>query len=108
MYHSGIAPNPPGSFADYTSPTVRWPDGTYTMDSVKIASKVEELYPSPPMRMETIFHVEADVATSSIIMGLLPDFICPVIDDVLQEPSITWFEEDRSRRFGMSLRELNI
>lgn len=38
-------------------------------------------------------------------MGVLPDFMVTVLHEWLDEPSRSWFAEDRKRRLGMTLEE---
>lgn len=39
----GLPPNPEGSTAPYTAPTIRLPDGTFIMDSKNIAEMLQNL-----------------------------------------------------------------
>ena len=102
----GIPPNDPGAFAPYSSPTVRLTDGSYVMDSIKIAEKLESVYPSPSLHLDTELHVEAGKLSGSVVFAVFADFMAPVVDDWLQEPSKSWFIEDRKRRLGMDVWEL--
>ncbi|TKA65339.1 hypothetical protein B0A55_09439 [Friedmanniomyces simplex] len=102
----GIPPNPPGSFADFSSPTVRLTDGNYVMDSMPIAEKLEAAYPEPSMHLDNGLWKQAAEICDGLVVSAGPDFMVAVVDDILQEPSKTWFAEDRHKRFGMSLQEL--
>ncbi|KAK4550501.1 hypothetical protein LTR36_000080 [Oleoguttula mirabilis] len=102
----GIPPNDPGAFADYSSPTVRFPDGTYVMDSVRIAKKLEEIFAEPSLHLNSSASVEADELAHLLTMALLPGVMPSVVNDILQEPSKSWFVEDREKRFGMTLEQL--
>ncbi|KAK5128938.1 hypothetical protein LTR85_000271 [Meristemomyces frigidus] len=102
----GIPCNDPGAFADYSSPTVRFPDGTYVMDSAKIATKLEEVYPEPSLHLDSSPSDEAGELVNNLVMALLPGVMPGIVTDILQEPSASWFAEDRERRFGMKLDEL--
>nr|POE73041.1 glutathione s-transferase-like protein usts [Quercus suber] len=100
----GIPPNSPGSFADYSSPAVRLPDGSYVMDSMKIAKAIEKVYPEPSCHLETGLQDEVDALAAKIFQPLFPNVINSIVQNVLQEPSKSWCIEDRERRFGMSLQ----
>ena len=103
---SGIPPNPQDDWADYTVPTVRLPDGSYVMNSISIVEKLEAMYPEPSLHLETNLHEEANTASMEVVIALLPDLQVNYLRDWLQEPSLSWFAEDRERRFGMTCEEL--
>ncbi len=48
-----VPPNSGPHATAYTVPTVQLPDGTYLMDSRPIATKLEELYPTPSLHLES-------------------------------------------------------
>lgn len=76
------------------------------MGSLSIASKLEGTYPEPSLHLDTGLHEKVDTIASEVTMAVLPNALPNVVNNVLQEPSKTWFAEDRHRRFGMSLDEL--
>ncbi|KAI6913899.1 hypothetical protein D0869_11220 [Hortaea werneckii] len=104
----GIPPNPEGpyKFTDYTSPAVRFADGTYVMDSQAIAEKLEALYPEPSFHLDTGLHDEAAAIMQELMWSLFPDLLHLLPKGILSERSAVWFAEDRKRRFGISLDDL--
>ncbi|EMC92230.1 hypothetical protein BAUCODRAFT_38250 [Baudoinia panamericana UAMH 10762] len=103
---AGVSPNPAGSFSDYSSPTIRLPDGTYVMDSVKIAEKLEADHPKPTFHLENGLHLGAASVTQELLFAIVPAVVDGLLDDWLQEPSKSWFIEDRERRFGMTMQQM--
>ncbi|KAK5716222.1 hypothetical protein LTR17_016564 [Elasticomyces elasticus] len=104
----GIPANPEGAFADYTCPCIRLPDGTFIMDSNPIAEKLESLYPEPSMRMENGLWKEMAVVCDGLVFSAGPDFLCPLVNDILREPAGAWFSEDRHKRFGATLPDIEV
>ncbi|KAI7329894.1 hypothetical protein KC315_g5931 [Hortaea werneckii] len=104
----GIPPNPEGpyKFTDYTSPAVRFADGTYVMDSQAIAEKLEILYPEPSFHLDTGLHDEAAAIIQELMWSLFPDLLHLLPKGILSERSAVYFAEDRKRRFGISLDDL--
>ncbi|KAL8924235.1 MAG: hypothetical protein Q9208_004199 [Pyrenodesmia sp. 3 TL-2023] len=104
----GIPPNPSSSgiASAYSVPTIRLPDGTYIMDSKRIAAALEERYPDPPL------HIDAPQVAQ--IEGLLPKMLGPmrgitmpkIPRALLNQESAAFFNETRAQRFGMSLEQL--
>jgi glutathione S-transferase len=101
----GIPPNPEGSFAAYTSPTIRLPDGSYVMDSLAIADKLEELYPDPPLYHDFDLEETMRKHLSDLFWPIAAEFGPRIPRNILQEPAKSWFTEDRERRFGVSLEQ---
>lgn len=98
---SGIPPNAPDDFADYTVPMLKFADGSYMMDSLPIVQRLETLYPEPslPMNLDLLKRMGS---TQAKALGPLSAVIIPrVRRNVLCEPSEAWFKQDRERRFGM-------
>ncbi|KAF2216039.1 hypothetical protein CERZMDRAFT_34473 [Cercospora zeae-maydis SCOH1-5] len=104
---TGVAPHPKPNWADYTTPTVRFPDGTVIMDSEKIIPKIEELYPSPSLHLDRTDIIDAEkAAVGKIFPPLMSWFFPKVASRILVEEDLPWFEDDRGRRFGMSMNDL--
>lgn len=103
--YSGIPPNDPGAFAAYTSPTVRFPDGTYLMDSDKIAKRLEDAHPDPSLHLDSPQTAEAAELARGLLFALIANALPTVVEDILQEPSKSWFVKDREGRFGMTIDE---
>ena len=102
----GIPPNPETSFAPYTSPTVRFADGSYLQDSEPIAKRLEELYPEPSLHLDEDHHQEvADAVIALVSAGV--GLILPLVPrNLLNERSTKFFLEDREKRFGIHLYDL--
>ncbi|PPJ52397.1 hypothetical protein CBER1_09778 [Cercospora berteroae] len=104
---TGVEPNPQPNWSDYSIPTVRFPDGTVVMDSEKIIPKIEELYPSPSLHLDRTDIIDAVKAASGKVFYPLMSWFFPKVQSrILVEEDIAWFEEDRGRRFGMSMADL--
>jgi len=76
------------------------------MESPPITEKLEALYPEPSLHLETGLHNEAYALADSMVFTAGPDFLVPLVTDVLREPAGAWFAEDRQKRFGISLQDL--
>ncbi|KAK3049861.1 hypothetical protein LTR09_008781 [Extremus antarcticus] len=103
-----IPPNDPNiSKFDYSSPAVKLPDGSYVMESLRIATALDKLQPDPPLfsnDKETIDRAQTAVlgvqgAISAIVIPRVPELL-------LGERSAEYFNHTRAKRFGMSLEEL--
>ncbi|KAK1062154.1 hypothetical protein LTR74_010464 [Friedmanniomyces endolithicus] len=102
----GVPPNPPSAFADYSCPTIRLRDGTYIMDSIPIAEKLEAMHPEPSLHLDNTLWKQASEICDALIRSAGADFMVSIVDDILGERASKWFAEDRHKRFGMSLYEL--
>ncbi|KAK7734351.1 hypothetical protein SLS57_000044 [Botryosphaeria dothidea] len=99
---TGLPPNEEGPAA-YSIPTARFPDGTYVMDSMKIAHELEKRYPQQPLRLDSDL-VPQVVEIVPTIMGPLAGVVLPLVPrNILTEKSQPYFYETRKVRFGMSL-----
>ncbi|KAJ4402337.1 hypothetical protein N0V85_005336 [Neurospora sp. IMI 360204] len=100
---------PVPSMNAYTIPAIRFPDGTYVMDSKKIALALEERYPSPQYRS---LHLDSPVLAKlePIMDGLLGKvvgiFVPGVAKKVLGPKSAPYFIRTREEALGMSIDEL--
>ena len=83
------------------------PDGSYIMDSRKIAEAVEKLQPQPSLHMDRGEVIDrAQAAVSKVLVGLGPIGIPRVPALLLPPRGAEYFHETRAKRFGMSLQEL--
>ena len=103
---SGIPPNPPGSWSDYSCPAVQMPDGECIMDSFNIAEKFESLYPEPSLHLDNVVYKKVQKALGAAVGPLRYMVLAAVQRNVLREPSASWFAEDRTQRFGKTLDQL--
>ncbi|KIV88054.1 hypothetical protein PV10_08984 [Exophiala mesophila] len=101
----GIPPNETG-FA-YSSPAIGLPDGSYVMESRKIASALEERYPTPSLHLDSPYLPRVEAVLSKLLPGLRPIFV-PLVPKVFLNPrSQEYFIPDRERTFGKSLDEVS-
>ncbi|KAK5457229.1 hypothetical protein LTS15_005010 [Exophiala xenobiotica] len=102
---SGIPPNETGAGAAYSSPTVRMPDGSYVMDSRRIADALESLQPTPPLHLDSPCQARIEDLTKQIIDSIRPVFM-PMVPKVFLNPaSRDYFLSTRTKALGMSLDE---
>ena len=105
---SGIPPNDknaPGYFKDYSSPAIRYPDGTYGMDSWPIAQELERRYPSPSLHLDDPIVVQIRDHVAKLMGPLVPHFI-PKVPSLLPKRSADFFYETREKMFGAPLQEV--
>ena len=105
IYRS-INANPPGSWADYTLPVLRFADGSYVMDSANIVQKLESAYPEPSLRLDAELGKQTQGAMGAYAYPLMPVFMPRLRRDVQREDSSDWIKADRERRFGMPEEQL--
>ncbi|KAL9599059.1 MAG: hypothetical protein Q9219_004093 [cf. Caloplaca sp. 3 TL-2023] len=102
-----VPPNPPTAYAPYTLPAILIPGQQQPiMESRAIALVLEEKYPTPALhpndprakKLEELF-TKVLVTGRGIFMPLAPRTL-------LSPGSLEYFHDTRSRRFGMSLDQL--
>ncbi|CAO2650788.1 Nn.00g020800.m01.CDS01 [Neocucurbitaria sp. VM-36] len=104
----GLPPNDknaPGYFADYSSPAIRYPDGTYGMDSWLIAQELEKRYPSPSLHFHNPIAVQAQGHVDKLKEALILHLI-PKVPSLLNKPSADYYYETREKSFGAPLQEV--
>lgn len=101
---SSIPPHESGPRA-YTIPTVQFPDGTYLMDSRKIAEAIEQKHPSPKVHLDspTVQKVERLVLHS--IKPIYPNLMYKISQVILTEKSYDYWVGQYTREYGMPLDE---
>ncbi|TKA83965.1 hypothetical protein B0A55_00236 [Friedmanniomyces simplex] len=113
----GLPPNAPGTSngALYSSPALRLPDGTYVMDSLRIAHALEKLQPEPSLYLdhdddddnENEGYVDrAQTAVLAVQKALMPIAAVRIPGKILRPASQEYFRSTRAKRFGMSLEDL--
>ncbi|KAL9614581.1 MAG: hypothetical protein Q9167_000950 [Letrouitia subvulpina] len=100
----GLPPNPEA--IPYTIPTVRLPNGEYMMDSRKIVEKLEQLYPSPPLHLDSPYLSKIEELWPKAIMPLRGVLMPKIPRALLNEASLDYFYSTREKRFGMPLDQL--
>ncbi|KAF1841199.1 uncharacterized protein K460DRAFT_322182 [Cucurbitaria berberidis CBS 394.84] len=104
----GLPPNDkdaPGYFTDYSSPAIRYADGTFGMDSWPIAHQLEKHYPSPSLYLDDPVVVQIRDHVFKLMGPLVPHLI-PKVPLILSETSATYFYETREKAFGAPLQEI--
>ncbi|KAL8950996.1 MAG: hypothetical protein Q9222_002994 [Ikaeria aurantiellina] len=97
----GIPPNPDGT--PYTVPAVRFPDGTHVMDSINVAHELEKRYPTPSLHLDSPLLKKITEWMPTLFQPLAPVVMPKIPRNLLNPDSVTYFEETRSKRFGMPL-----
>lgn len=105
---SGLPPNDknaPGYFKDYSSPAIRYEDGSYGMDSWPIAQSLESRYPTPSLHLDNpiVIQIRDHIAK---LMGPLVPHLIPKVPLLLNKPSADFFYETREEMFGAPLQEV--
>lgn len=97
------------STSAYTIPAIRFPDGTYMMDSKKIALALEERYPSPQypsLHLDSPVLAKLEPIVSRLLGKVVGIFVPGVAKKVLGPKSAPYFIRTREEAFGMSIDEL--
>ncbi|KAK5674606.1 hypothetical protein LTS10_012607 [Elasticomyces elasticus] len=103
----GCPPNPPGTnYVDYSSPAARFPDGTFVMDSLRIAHALEKLQPEPSLHLDNGYVDRVFKTIMATHGALAPNAVVRLPIKVLRPASQEYFRTTRGKRFGMSLEEL--
>jgi hypothetical protein len=105
----GIPPNPkdaPGYFTDYSSPAIKYANGTYQMDSWPIAYELEKQYPNPSLHLDDPIVVQIRDHISKLMDPLVPLLIPQVPVVLLNKPSADYFYETREQMFGKKLDQV--
>ncbi|KAL6837324.1 hypothetical protein V8C40DRAFT_229708 [Trichoderma camerunense] len=89
----------------YSIPTIQFPDGTYVMESRKIAEAIEQRHPSPPVYLDdpTVQKIERLVFKS--IKPLYPLLMYKISQVILTEKSYDYWVGQYTREYGMTLDE---
>ena len=84
----------------YTIPTVQFPDGTFVMDSIKIAHAIEQAYPSPSLRLDSPYLPRVDALTTTALNTLLPNIADRIPKAVLNPASVAHWYATREAAIG--------
>lgn len=99
-------PKAPGYFAPYSSPAVKYPDGTFGMDSWPIAHELEKRFPSPSLHLDDPIVVQVRDSISKLMMPLIGHLLPKVPVVLLNPKSAEYFDRTREVSFGKPLPEL--
>ncbi|KUJ16644.1 uncharacterized protein LY89DRAFT_685548 [Mollisia scopiformis] len=99
-----VPPNPPDD-TPYTIPVVQFPDGTYVMDSKKIATRIEKEHPEPHLHLDSPILEQLSKITPKA-MGPLRGIALPGVHaNLLPERSKEYFGRTRQARLGKTLEQ---
>lgn len=106
----GVKPNPPETVGAavgvrYTLPAITLSDGTFIMDSFKIATFLESQYPERPLRLDEGLHEEAQGLVFKSALPLFPEYMPCIRDNLITEHSLPYWKQSREGLFGMSIDE---
>jgi hypothetical protein len=90
---------------DYSSPAIRYEDGTFEMDSWPIAHSLESRYPNPSLHLDDPVVLRMHSLIVDLFTPLRPHVI-PKVPRFLNKVSADYFYETRKQRFGKSLQEV--
>lgn len=99
-----LEPNPKGT--PYTVPTVQFPDGTPLMDSRKIATELEQRYPSPSLRLDSPVLKEVEELVGKIMPFLWLTVVFPKAKSTIPPRSAEHFERAFIEQGGKSVSQL--
>ncbi|KAF2482836.1 hypothetical protein BDY17DRAFT_317377 [Neohortaea acidophila] len=91
--------------AEYSCPAARFPDGSYVMDSRKIAETLDKLAPQPSLHTNKGELIDRVQQTVLGCQGALAPLLMPAVPDLLPPRSAEYFHATRAKRFGMPLAE---
>ncbi|KAK9481635.1 hypothetical protein V1527DRAFT_448535 [Lipomyces starkeyi] len=97
-----LPPNEKGP--QYTIPTIKL-NGTWIMDSAKIAHAVDALYPNPPLQINSPYQAKVDDLTIKITQPIVPIIYTRVPVNILNEVSAEYWYATRRQRLRMSVQE---
>lgn len=87
----------------YTIPTVKFPDGTWLMDSRKIAEAIEARFPSPSANLQSPFQARMEELINPLIFTVFGLVIKEIPDNLLNESSEEYWNDDRADLVGMNI-----
>ncbi|KAL8669109.1 MAG: hypothetical protein Q9168_006290 [Polycauliona sp. 1 TL-2023] len=104
----GIPPNPssPGS-RPYTVPAIRFPDGTYVMESKNIAVSLEEKYPSPSLHLDSPQLAKIEALLPQLFIPLRGVVTPKIGRNLMTQESEPYFYKSRAEKFGMPLDQMD-
>lgn len=84
----------------YTLPAVTFPDGTWIQDSKKIAVEIEKQHPQPSANLESPYQARIEDLLPKFFGHLMPILFNQVPKNLLNEPGVTYWIQDRGSRVG--------
>ncbi|KAF5978873.1 glutathione-S-transferase [Fusarium coicis] len=98
-----VSPNQRG--APFTCPAIQMPDGSYIMDSYKIADVIEEKYPEPSVHLKNPMQDRLRASMIKFMTEMVPIYVPGVAKNIISENSIDFFLATRLQDVGMPLYE---
>ncbi|KAF4467786.1 glutathione S-transferase [Fusarium albosuccineum] len=95
------------STGTWTIPTVKFPDGTYLMDSRKIVERVEKEHPEPSVQLDSPTLAKLEQIMPRLMTPLRPIYFTTVPERILNSESVPYWHETRSKLAGMPLDQLS-
>ncbi|KAF5020101.1 hypothetical protein F66182_7864 [Fusarium sp. NRRL 66182] len=96
-----VSANP--STKTWTIPTVRFPDGTYIMDSNKILERIEKEHPEPSVHSDSPVLSKLFEIMPKIMKSIQPIYLNAVPERLLNDKSLPYWHETRTGMVGMPL-----
>lgn len=107
MKSFGLEPNPEGAArSPYTIPAVKFPDGSYMMDSRKIATELERRYPSPPLHLDSPMLRKVEDLIPKLFWPMAGIHMVKIPKNILNPPSTEYMERTRAEGFKKIRSEL--
>ena len=75
------------------------------MDSSKIVTELEKRYPDPPLHLDSPILAEIEEIRKTMALPLSPILMPRIPRSILNQASVNYFNETRSKRLGMPLDE---
>lgn len=89
----------------YTIPAIKLPDGTYLMDSRKIADFMEEKHPEPPVYLDSPYLPKVMTLLNELLDPFLDLQLAAIPRCLLSEGSVEYWNTDRQTWVGMPLEQ---
>ncbi|KAI1374197.1 putative glutathione S-transferase [Hypoxylon crocopeplum] len=96
----------PKDTEEFTVPTIILPDGTWVMDSWKIAEVLEEKYPEPSILLDSPYLKKLRGVLSQVMEPLTAIKVCNVYNNILSEASQPYFRRTREEDIGKTFEKL--
>lgn len=97
----GLAPNDESDYTPaYSCPAVKLPDGSFVMESRKIATALEKLQPEPSLLLDNDYPERAQSLVDRILYSLGPGMMYRIPDMLLDTRGAEWYYEERKKITG--------
>ncbi|KAF4980145.1 hypothetical protein FZEAL_3764 [Fusarium zealandicum] len=100
-HDNSVSANP--STGTWTIPTVKFPDGAYIMDSLQIVQRIEKEHPEPSVHLDSPALAKLGDIMPRLMGPLRPIYFTNVPEQLLNQESIAYWHETRSKLAGMPL-----